>query len=90
MTADPLKWPHGIGLLGRRGLGTEKHYASWVRAQQGQFEADVRRAWGAWLPPTKGTPELHCEDRFAKQLRQYGIEMAEGEGFEPCMGIENT
>jgi len=41
---------------------TEKHYAPWVLARQGQLEADVMRTWGEdtlVLASTKGTPEVH-------------------------------
>lgn len=49
-------------LLGHRSIRvTEKHYAPWVRARQEQLEADVRRSWGTWLGPTKGTPQVHSE-----------------------------
>jgi integrase/recombinase XerD len=51
-------------LLGHRSIRvTEKHYAPWVRARQEQLEADVRRSWGTWLTPTKGTPEVHAGHR---------------------------
>ena len=58
-------------LLGHRTIRvTEKHYAPWVRARQEQLEADVRRAWGNWQSPTKGTPEVHGNLPAGKPLIQ--------------------
>ncbi len=48
-------------LLGHSSIKvTEKHSSPWVRARQGQLEADARRTWGASLAETKGTRQV-CE-----------------------------
>jgi len=54
---------------------TEKHYAPWVLARQGQLEAEVMRTWGKdtlVLASTKGTPEVQKNDRRLTNGKQTG------------------
>jgi len=67
--AFDMEWRAGVPLkrvsilLGHTSVRiTEKHYAPWVREQQEQAEADVKRTWAhdpIALLETKGTPEVH-------------------------------
>ena len=65
---------------------TEKHYAPWVREQQEQAEADVKRTWAhdpIALLETKGTPEVHQQPGISIYLTPQDIKLAERVGFEP-------